>query len=495
MALYMKTRSFLNRKMEISYQLREQVFRFITEQKLIEKDDAVITGVSGGADSVCLLFLLLELKDRLPFSLSAVHVEHGIREKASRNDAAFVADLCRKINVPLRIIPVDAIEYAKNNKLTLEEAARTLRYNAFADIIREQENEHVKIAVAHHKEDQAETVLFQMARGSGLRGLGGMQPKRGPIIRPLLSCSHQDLLLYLSEREQPYCVDETNADNKYARNRIRNVILPELKIIQPGCVEHMANAAKELQEVERFIQAQALPVFHEVTEHTESGLRIRTEPLLKQDPVLQKEIIRMAIGECVPEKKDILRRHIESILILSRQEEKKELHLPKGLIVKKEVGVLLFQTGNPEEKEFPEGPWILYREEPKEADPEVEHPIGSAHLLKCRIFPYEKGFSIPEDTYTKWLDYDRIKNGLQIRTRRKGDYLCIDDEGHRKSLQDYFVNNKIPSELRDQILLLSSGDHVVWIPGYRISTAFKITDRTKKVIELQITGGLSWQKK
>ena len=240
--------------MEISYQLRERVFRYISEQHLIEQGDTVIAGVSGGADSVCLLFLLLDLKERLQINVTVLHIEHGIRGERSRQDAHFVEELCKTHDIPFQVRSVNATEYAGEHKVTLEEAARILRYEAFAEVAATYGDAHVKIAVAHHRDDQAETVLFQMARGSGLHGLGGMHPKRDRIIRPLLTCSRRDLELYLSENNLPYVTDETNQDNQYARNRIRNVILPELKEIQPGCIDHIAAAAGELQEIDAFIK-------------------------------------------------------------------------------------------------------------------------------------------------------------------------------------------------------------------------------------------------
>ncbi|MBO4903439.1 MAG: tRNA lysidine(34) synthetase TilS [Lachnospiraceae bacterium] len=481
--------------MGISYQIREQVFHFITEQKLIEYGDSVMIGVSGGADSVCLLFLLLELRDRLGMDLSVLHVEHGIRDASSKRDAAFVADLCEKHRIPCRICHVDALSYAGEQHLSLEEAARTLRYRAYEDACAEAENDHVKIAVAHHKEDQAETVLFQMARGSGLRGLGGMLSRRGKIIRPLLTCSKQNILLYLEENDIPYCTDETNADNTFARNRIRNEILPALKEIQPGCVNHIAGAAAELQEVENYIQAQTKLVYDTIAGSDKMGSYVEVRDFNTYDPVIQKGIIRMALGQQVPGRKDILRRHIESIVALVQKEGRRELHLPGGVRVVKQGTKLFFGKWDGENADLPEGPWILYPGEETETDGSEEVFLSQAHSLKMRIFTYQKELTIPTDTYTKWLDYDRIKNGLQVRTRKSGDFLCIDGEGHKKSLQDYFVNAKIPANVRDQVLLLASGGQVIWIPGYRISAEHKITDKTKTVIELKITGGFPWETK
>ncbi|MBP5383678.1 MAG: tRNA lysidine(34) synthetase TilS [Lachnospiraceae bacterium] len=480
--------------MEISYQIREQVFRYISEHRLIEQGDVVIAGISGGADSVCLLFLLLELQERLQISVKAVHVEHGIRGENALNDARFAEDLCGKHDIPLTVLHVNALQYAGEHQLSLEEAARICRYEAFEQIRAGYGTANVKIAVAHHKGDQAETVLFQLARGSGIKGLGGMQSRREHIIRPLLSCSREDILLYLKEKNIPYCMDETNADNSYARNRIRNEILPALKEIQPGCVEHIAKAAEELQEVEAYLHRQAETVCQSVIIRNADGIEIETGDFDRYDPVIRKEVIREALAAFVPGRKDILRRHIDSILSLIQKEDGKEIHLPKGVRIRKQGSRLVFGTweSDPDQR-YPEGPWILYTGKETELHESAEFPIGEEKMLVSRVFAYESGAAIPQDTYTKWLDYDRIKNGFHIRTRRSGDYLCIDEQGHRKSLQDYLVNEKIPADVRDRMLLIADGDHVVWVPGYRISAYYKISEQTKKVIEIRITGGFSWE--
>ncbi|MCR5267910.1 MAG: tRNA lysidine(34) synthetase TilS [Lachnospiraceae bacterium] len=487
----------MNRKMEISYQIREQVFRDISEQKLIEHGDTVIAGVSGGADSVCLLFLLSEFQKRVDFSLKVLHVEHGIRGEDAIRDAEFVQELCAKNGIPCSITHVDAADHAKKNHMTLEEAARILRYQAFEQARKAAGSDHVKIAVAHHKEDQAETVLFQLIRGSGLRGLGGMRSRRDSIIRPLLSCDKQDILYYIEENHLPYRTDESNADNRYARNRIRNEIIPALLKMQPGCVDHIAKSAGELQETEEYIEKQTEPLYLKAATEEGGAVVLDLTDFSVYDPVIQKALIRRAVGTCIPAKKDVLRSHIESIRELVEKENGKELHLPKGLRVQKQQNRLIFQKCKESDcfSEEIEGPGLFWEEDETEVSGKAEIAIGAERLLKIRTFSMETGLVIPEDTYTKWFDYDRIKNGLQIRRRRTGDYLCIDDNGHRKSLQDYFVNTKVPAAVRDRLLLVADGDHVVWIPGYRISAAYKITEQTKTIMELKITGGLLWETK
>ena len=479
--------------MEISYRVREQVYHYIIDRDLINKGDTVIAGVSGGADSVCLLFLLKELMPRLEFDLSVLHVEHGIRGEASVKDAGFVEELCKREGIPFRCRQVDAKAYAKEQDLSLEEAARILRYEAFTDACADK-GVSCKIAVAHHMEDQVETVLFQMARGSGIRGLGGIRPVRDNIIRPLLACTKQDLLLYLSEKQIPYRDDETNADNRFARNRIRNHILPELNDLQPSATLHIAKAAEELQEIEAYIRKQADREYPRIVSEDGSGIRINAKSFLELDPVLQNAVVKIAIGTFVPGRKDILRRHIDGVCTLAMGESGKELHLPGGLLIRKQGEFILLRIG--QSVKLPEeGPWILYEGLPEEWEDDRDILLGTGQLLQKSIFAYDPDLGIAGDTYTKWLDYDRIKNGLQIRTRRNSDFLYIDEAGHKQKLQDYFVNRKIPAGVRDRLLLIASGDHILWIPGCRISSGCKITEQTKRILELRIRGGFPWAKK
>ena len=221
---------------------------------LVKSGDVVLAGVSGGADSVCLLLMLLEYRKHCDFFLEAVHVEHGIRGDASRRDAAFVKRLCEKRGVCCRIYPVDVPAYAKGHGLGVEEAARKLRYECFREAAEDYDGRPVKIALAHHADDNAETMLFRLIRGSGLHGLYGMRPARRlaegvTVIRPLLGMERAEIEAYLEAQGQPYCRDATNEDTDYSRNRIRHKVMPELKAVNTGAVHHMMQSAQMLREL------------------------------------------------------------------------------------------------------------------------------------------------------------------------------------------------------------------------------------------------------
>lgn len=234
---------------------------YIVKHQLTEKGDSVLVGLSGGPDSVFLLYALNALKKTLGIRLMAVHVHHGIRGAEADRDKVFSENLCREWHVPFRAVYVDAPEYAKEKGMSLEEAARILRYDVFEEVRRDIEEGGVGkdkddfrclIAVAHHMDDQAETVLHNLVRGSGIRGLSGMEPKRGFIIRPLLSVKREYILRKLKDDGISYVVDSTNLDTQYTRNRIRSEVLPELKEINPEAGAHIAKTADILREADGF---------------------------------------------------------------------------------------------------------------------------------------------------------------------------------------------------------------------------------------------------
>lgn len=493
--------------MEISFKIKEKVTNYIVRNDLIKQGDTIIIGVSGGADSICLLFLLSEISSSLGSKIKVLHVEHGIRGEASLKDAEYVKKLCDDKGIDCRVINIDAARYARENSLTLEEAARILRYRAFEEYRLElakketADNETVKIAVAHHLNDQAETVIFQMLRGSGIKGMGGMSPRRDNIIRPLLCLSREEILLYLSENHIDYRTDESNKDNTYSRNYIRNDILPRLEELQPQAVTHISEMAAELRDVEAYLGRQAEPVYNRAvtvgnSNDNKEEILLNLPMLDGEEEVLIRAVLRMVVSRFIPNRKDVGRNHFDAIMSLIEKGSGKSVNLPKGVIVSRQGDELIFRRGQIKT----EAKGSIYKVsidiKTDELFTESEQiNLGEDNEITVRAFMKTEGFAIPRNTYTKCFDYDKITNGLQIRNAQPGDYLVIDGDGHRKELKDYFVNEKIPSELRDEVLIVADSSHVLWVIGYRISEQAKITENTKKILEISVTGGFPWEKK
>ena len=320
-----------------------KIKEYIIQNGLIGKDDRIIAAVSGGADSVAMLLILNELKKSLSFYLEVVHVEHGIRGEQSLSDARFVEKLCKNLEIPINIFHVDVINYAKSHGLGEEEAARILRYEKFKKVAfsRAEKSDSVKIAIAHHLEDNTETILFQMARGTGIDGVCGIEPirqvsKNVYYIRPLLGVSRAEIERFLAEKNQDFCTDSTNSDIQYDRNRIRKNILPQLNQINNQAVLHINETANKLREIRNYFRKEADREYKKIVsiEHDKHGnevYNININKLSECDIAIAKEVIRTTIISCAKKKKDITNKHVMAVFDLINKQTGRKVLLPYNL--------------------------------------------------------------------------------------------------------------------------------------------------------------------
>ena len=460
-------------------QIEKKVIAYCKQHQLIEAEDHVLLGLSGGGDSVCLFHMLLALQKETSFSLKAVHVHHGIRQEAEE-DKNFVENLCLEHGISCETYYENVREYAGKQGLSEEEAGRILRYRDFRKSLENWGTTGAfKIATAHHMDDQAETILFQLFRGSGLTGLCGIRNKREEIIRPLLCITRKEIECYLQEKNLAYCHDQTNDQDHYARNKIRHHILPyaDQEICQ-GATEHIGSTAEILQEADTYIQKQVQQAASRMMKQRDKKVSISIPLLKKEDPFLQKQLLLYALTSVAEGRKDVGHGHIQSILKLIEKEGNGRLSLPHATTVRKEYDSLWMYSEQEIEPAALE--WCYETEMISLEDKEkIEQCFGSEwgeQIPEC----------IPEKTYTKWFDYDRINSDLVRRHRMQGDYLTINDVYGRKSLKEYMIENKIPREQRDRLWVFADGSHIVWIPGYRISTYYKVTKETKRILQITI---------
>ena len=297
------------------------------QKKLLMPGDTVVAGVSGGADSVCLLALLDELKEKLGLTLYVIHVHHGIRGAEADRDAAFVRELAGKKNLPFCLIKKDVPAAAKELGMTEEEAGRRLRYEAMEEYAKKVGAD--KIALAHHRDDQAETVLFHLFRGSGPRGLRGMPVKRGPFIRPLLFVSRQEIEAYLAEKQLSYCEDSTNSSLKYSRNILRRQILPVItKNINAQAAAHIAAMAERQEKWCLYIEKQGREAAGRLVRKEDNGYSLDTDGFLREEEVVRDEVLRQVLEKMVTGAKDISAVHYEKIHSLCRAESGRRIQLP-----------------------------------------------------------------------------------------------------------------------------------------------------------------------
>ena len=443
-----------------SFELKRRVKEYMKENRMAEKGDGILAAVSGGADSVCLLFLLNELKEELGIRLAAFHLNHGIRGEEADRDAAYAGELCRSLGIPFYSACEKVSDYAQQG-ISEEEAGRKLRYYHLEDTARRISFQ--KIAVAHHRDDNAETVLMNLFRGSGLRGLSGIQPVRGNIVRPLLCASRDEIVRYLRAEGISWCEDSTNRQNLYARNKIRNELLPWVRDnLNEGVDEHILSMAALAAQADEYFCRQADMLLSEGP-----GNRIATEVFDRQPDVIKGYLVRsMAFAAGI--NKDLSARHVEAVCMLKGPGNGREADLPGGFRAYRGYEYLKIEPV-PQKKEITEGP-------------------DGRITVKTRLFPWKKDMEIPKNQYTKWFDYDRIKDTLSVRNRKEGDYLLIGGE-RKKLLKRYFIDEKIPEADRAYIPILAEGSHVLWVIGYRISEYYKITENTEMVLEVKVCKG------
>ena len=438
---------------------KKKIREYIDKYNMIERGDGVVIGLSGGPDSVCLFFVLLALKSEYNLTLRAVHINHMIRGEDADEDEEYVRRLCSEFQVPLEVKRVDIPKLAAASGRSIEEEARLARYEAFEEAANlfEEEGRSSKIAVAHNADDNAETVLFHMARGAGLDGMCGIAPVRGIVIRPLLEVSKKDILSFLGENEVAYCVDITNSQVDYDRNRIRHNIMPELTQINDKALEHISEMTARLSDIADYLSLEANGLL-QMAKLEDNKLRKRT--IATAPRVVASQALKEYLSRFMPQQKDVGAYHIDSILDLLNEDGERQIQLPynKTIVISYEEIYVI------------------------DKDAKKNNPV-----FNYREFEDKEGMAYPSENYTKWFDCDRIGSNVVIRTREEGDYLCIDSDGNRKSIQDYFVDEKIPRHLRDEVPLVCDGSHVMWVVGHRISEYYKISKNTTRVLEISYT--------
>ncbi len=432
-----------------------KVKSYISENALADKGDKIVIGVSGGADSVALLYSLFDLCKDLDLKLYTVHINHGLRSEA-KAEAEYVRTLSEELGIPFFLYEEDVESIAKELSIGTEEAGRKIRYERFYEVLKK--TGASKIAVAHNKNDLCETMLFNLFRGTGIKGLSSIPPKRGEVIRPLLCVERSEIEEFLNERKVSFCIDASNLTNDYSRNRIRNVIIPAIKENAANeAVSHMAECAKQLRELYAYFDDLADRKFAEcLRSKSETAVSLDKNLLTGCDSYMQKLLVKKMIDVLVPSNKDITHTHLEEVCSLLKKPGSKRANLPYGIMAISNYETLTLTKELPKEAEIPD--------------------------VRFEIFDNFEGFDYGDKKYTKCFDYDKIGNVPFVRFRESKDFIVINKEGNKKRLKDFMINEKIPAALRDTTPLLVKGNDVLWVIGYRMSESYKVSKDTKKIL-------------
>jgi len=441
---------------------------FITKNSIFKHGDRIVVGLSGGADSVALLRVLVNLSDSLRLKLFAAHVNHNMRGESSDDDEKFCVELCKTLNIPLKIYSVDMAGYASEMKLSSEEAGRELRYESFSDALNF--FSAGVIATAHNKNDQAETFLMRVLRGTGIKGLCAIRALSGNLARPLLCVSRREIEDYLETLGQPYKTDETNASDAYTRNKIRSKLLPlMINEFNPSAIDTICRSSEILSEESDFIEREA--------EHAYGlcavGNSLEIAKLKTLHSAILKRVVRLAYKKASGTLRDLSAAQTDCVLSLLDSESGASAELVNNYKAVIEYGFLKFVkrvTNLPFCYELTAEKQVYVKE------------IDRYVVLSRKINDGGVAF-----------DFDKLKGSVFVRSRRNGDKIKIDGLGTKK-LSDFFTDRKTPRDERDSVPILEVNGEIVFVAGGNgrnayVDGRFAANSSSKNAIHFLLWGG------
>ena len=427
--------------------LKYDVQRFIEEKDLFNLQDKVLVALSGGADSVALLRILLSLG----YTCECAHCNFHLRGLESDRDESFVRQLCEEHSIPLHVTHFDTSAYAKEHHLSIEMAARELRYEWFEHI--RKEIEASVIAVAHHRDDSVETFLLNLMRGAGINGLKGIPVKNGYIVRPLLSVSRDVILDYLQAINQGYVTDSTNLEDEYMRNKIRLNILPLMKEVNPSVMETIQETTFRLSEVANIYQ------------------KDRMEAITHKVTFLSPELFRISLVDILEDVAPISLLH--------------EVLSPKGFNASQIRDIYRSLSSSQSGKRFFTTEWEVLRDreylwiQKKDSSPLIPELI----IEEIERTP---SFVIPRDKHIACLDADKLNHPLTIRKWERGDKFIPLGMNGKKKVSDYLTDKKYSLFQKENQYVVCSGEDIVWLVNERTDHRYRITDSTQRILLIKI---------
>jgi len=461
----------------------EKIQHTIERFSLLKKNNKVLLCVSGGPDSVAMLHAFHLLSRSRKLKLFVGHFNHHLRGIESKEDEKYVVSLAKKLKIPILLGEEDTNEFASVNKLSLEDGARRLRYNFFLQIAKELKMG--LIATAHTKDDQAETVLMKLLRGSGLRGLRGILPKSDlcgvTLIRPLLDVTRKEVEQYLDKRKIKPRIDSSNSRLIYSRNKVRLKLIPYLKKnYSPKLTELLASLSDTLSEDYEYLFLEQMAIFNKLAKKSKNQITFSLSHFMRNHASAQRFLARNAIEELKGDLDNIDFKHWQEIEdLVSNRRVGSIVDLPGKVSVLKTRSALKFYILNKQKQS-----------ENKVLPVSVKIPgqtiLGDKVIKASLIGKYKSASRL--DRSVEYFDFERMKLPLTLRTRQPGDKIMPLGMKRHKKISDIFIDEKTPLKKRDKIMLLTSAaGEILWICGIRISEKTKVSSRTKKILKLQLT--------
>ena len=437
----------MEKKRYLCVMLKYDVQKFIEEKKLFNLQDKILVALSGGADSVALLRVLLSLG----YTCECAHCNFHLRGLESDRDEAFVRQLCEKQGIPLHVTHFDTSAYAKEHHISIEMAARELRYEWFEHI--RKEIGASAIAVAHHRDDSVETFLLNLMRGAGINGLKGIPVKNGLIVRPLLSVSREDILDYLQAIHQDFVTDSTNLEDEYIRNKIRLNILPVMKEVNPSIMETIQETTFRFSEISNIYRQD------------------RTEAITRKVISTSPDMFRISLADVLEDLAPLSLLH--------------EVLFPKGFNASQIQDIYRSLSSSQSGKLFFSTEWEVLRDR-EYIWIKKKAPAQSIPEIKMDEVNRTPSFVIPRDKHIACLDADKIKQPLTIRKWERGDKFVPLGMNGKKNVSDYLTDKKYSLFQKENQYVVCCGDDIVWLVNERTDHRYRITESTQRIMLIQI---------
>lgn len=453
--------------------IKDEFLDAIAEYQMFSPGETVVVAVSGGPDSCALLSLLNEYKEQLGISLHVAHLNHMLRKNDAELDVRFVEGLAQKMGLPISVEARDVAALASAERLGIEAAARLARYDFFerlADKIGAQ-----KIAVGHTAEDNIETFLMRLLRGSGLKGLCSIPARRGKIVRPLIKVWRREVEDYVSALKMIPRRDYTNYESKYMRNSIRLKLVPQLKLYNMNIKEILLQTVLMLNEDRYYLESETEELMTKlILEEKEGLVRLDLIKLLESPLAIKRHLLRLAIEKVKGNLTELSFNHVRSIIDQLPAAKKWELHLPDGILVYGDGKTLTVSRERLTEKVEPFRYAVLVP---------GETTIPEIGLLVRATEETALGPTGPEIAY---VDQDSLGRDIVVRNKLPGDRFQPLGLAGTKKLQDYFVDEKVPQEKRDAVPVFESAGRIIWLGGLRLDDRSKVTATTRRILKLEL---------
>lgn len=451
--------------------IEQKTLKFIDENHLVEKEDKILVAFSGGADSVFLLHFLIKFKKRLGIELSAFHLNHNLRGKSAYEDEKFCSDFCSKNKIEFHSVSRDIKTFAREKKISIEEAGREIRYAELLKTAKKCKAE--KIATAHNASDNVETILLNFVKGTGIRGLTGIPVRRENIIRPILCLTSDEIRKYLKENKIPYRLDKSNLDTDYERNFLRNEIIPKLKQkLNPRVEGKISNTATILKDINSFIENQINQIARNTARFDGKELKLNLKKISKLDVGFCSIFLKSTVEKNF--KIELSSENINSLVELINSQTGTKINLKEFVVAYKDRDLLIISRHSKKS-------YLRVSKKIK---------IGQKIKIDGKMISIEeisrKNVKFINDKSIEFISGDPVGNVFEIRNWKAGDKFQPFGMKGTKNISDFLSDEKTSSQKKKENLVLTYSGKIVWVIGLRIDERFKITPKTKKILKLVV---------